>query len=124
MFSNKPHANGLADEASQAADEAIRSTRRLASEALDGLALSVPDIRHQGAPMLHRANEQAIALARRGVDAVRDGSQHVRDAARRASDGTAGYIRDEPFRSIVFAALAGAALAALAGWASRHRDRS
>jgi len=124
MFSSKPfdRPNGLADQAAQSADHAIRSTQRVANEALDELALSVQGLRHQAAPMLNRANQQAIALARRGVDAVRDSSRQLRDSAARASDRTADYIKDEPLRSVLIAAVAGAALMALIGLLT-SRDR-
>ncbi len=58
--------------------------------------------------------DRAIALARRGVDAVRDGSQQLRERALRVSDSTVGYIKDEPVKSVLIAAVAGAALFALA----------
>lgn len=115
--------NILADGAALSADRAIRSTQRVANEALDSLAVSVQDIRHQTAPLLNRANERAIALARRGVDAVRDGSQQLRERALRASDSTVGYIKDEPVKSVLIAAVAGAALFALASLLVRSRDR-
>ncbi len=75
----------------------------------------------QAAPLLERATGQASAIARRSVDAVRDGSQHIRDSALRASDSTARYVRDEPLRSILIAAVAGAALMALVGLFTRSR---
>jgi ElaB/YqjD/DUF883 family membrane-anchored ribosome-binding protein len=63
--------------------------------------------------MLNRATEQASAMAQRGVDAVRDGSQQLRERAHWASDGTLNYIKDEPVKSMLFAAAAGAALMVL-----------
>ena len=125
MFERKPleQANGLADQAALSADHAIRSTQRVANEALDSLAGSVQDMRDQAAPLLNRANEQAVAMARRGVDAVRDTSQHLRDRAHRASEGTVTYIRGEPVKAMLIAAATGAALMALIGLMTRSRDR-
>ena len=125
MFSQKrfESSNNLADGAAHSADGAIRSTQRLANEALDGLAGSVQDLSHQAGPMLNRANEQAIALARRGVDAVRDSSQHLRDTALRASDSTANAIKGDPFKAVLIAAVTGAALMALVGLMTRSRGR-
>ncbi len=124
MFATRPFEprHNLADQAAQSADSAIRSTQRVANDALDSLAVSVQDMRHQAAPLLNRANERAVALARRGVDAVRDSSQHLRDRAMRASDHTLGYIKDEPVKSMLIAAAAGAALMALVGLLTRSRD--
>ncbi len=116
--------NGLVDQVAQTADNAIRSTQHLANSALDSLAGSVQDVRHEAAPLLNRAGEQASALAQRGVNAVRDSSLRLRDSAVQARDGTVLYIKDEPLKSILIAAAAGAALMALVGLLSRSRDRA
>ncbi len=68
------------------------------------------------------ATERAIGAAQRGVAAVRDSSQHMVDRAHQASDRTVAYIRDEPVKSILVAAAAGAALMVLVGLLTR-RDR-
>jgi len=116
--------NNLADQAALSADQAIRSTQRAANQALDGLAGSVQDLRQQAAPLLDRATEQAGVLARRGADAVREGSRHVRDQALRASDGTLHYVREEPVKSMLIAAAIGAALMALlSGWGGSRERR-
>jgi ElaB/YqjD/DUF883 family membrane-anchored ribosome-binding protein len=75
-------------------------------------------------PMITRAAEQATAVAQRGVDAVREGSQQVRNKAQHASESTVNYIKDEPIKSVLIAAATGAALMALVSLASRSRDRS
>ena len=116
--------NGLVDQVAQTADNAIRSTQQLANSALDSLASSVQDVRHEAAPLLNRAGEQASALAQRGVNAVRDSSLRLRDSAVQAKDGTVLYIKDEPLKSMLIAAAAGAALMALVGLLSRSRDRA
>lgn len=113
--------NRIADQAAMSADHAIRSTQRVANEALDSLAGSVQDMRHQAAPLLNRATEQVNSLAQRGVDAVRGGSQQLRDQARHASDSTVGYIKDEPVKAVLIAAATGAVLMALVSLMSRSR---
>jgi ElaB/YqjD/DUF883 family membrane-anchored ribosome-binding protein len=111
---NLPESNSnLADQAANSAEQAIRSTQRMANEKLDSLAHGVQGLRDQAAPLLERASEKASALAQRGVDAVRDGSHQLRERAHRASDGTLNYIKDEPVKSMLFAAAAGALLMAL-----------
>jgi ElaB/YqjD/DUF883 family membrane-anchored ribosome-binding protein len=116
--------NNLADQAAQSADRAIKSTQRVANQALDSLAGSVEDLRQHTAPLLNRATEQASALAQRGANAVRDSSQQVRDRAMRASDSTVAYIRDEPFKAVLIAAATGAVLMALLSLlgGARRRD--
>lgn len=113
--------NGLVDQAADSADHAIKSTQRVANATLDRMAGTVQDLRHQAAPLLNRVSAQASELAQRGVDAVRDTSQQLRDKAVRASDGTVNYIRDEPVKAMLIAAATGAALMALIGLMSRNR---
>lgn len=116
--------NSQVDHAAQAADDAIRSTQRLANDTLDRLAGSVQDARQEVAPFLHRASEQTSALAQRGLDAVRETSQGLRDSAHRATDSTVGYIKDEPLKAMLIAAATGAALMALVGMLSRSHHRA
>lgn len=75
----------LVDQASQSADAAIQSTQRFANHALEGVSQS-----------LQTAGKQ------------------VRDNAAIVSDKTVTYIRDEPVKSMLIAAAAGAAVVALA----------
>lgn len=126
MYPENTHASqdNLVDQAAHSADQTIRATQNVANKALDSLAGSVQDIRQHAAPMLNRAVDQTSAMAHRGMDAVRDGSQQLRERAHRASDGTRNYIKDEPFKSMLYAAAAGAALMVLlrlaAGSYRRH----
>jgi ElaB/YqjD/DUF883 family membrane-anchored ribosome-binding protein len=115
--------NRLVDQAALSADNAIKSTQRVANEALDSLAGGVEGLRHQAAPVLNRVGEQASTLAYRGVDAVREGSQKLRDRAVQASDNTVAYIKDEPVKSMLIAAATGAALMALVSLIGRSQSR-
>jgi ElaB/YqjD/DUF883 family membrane-anchored ribosome-binding protein len=99
-----------ADQAARSADDAIRSTQRAAHEALNGLSAKASEVR-----------EQAESLARRGMEAVRDSSTHLRERAVKASDTTVSYIRDEPVKSMLIAAATGAALMALVSLLGRSR---
>lgn len=113
--------NRLVDQAALSADNAIKSTQRLANDTLDSLASTVQDVRHEATPLFNRAGEQASALAQRGVSAVRDRSQMLRDKAVQATDRTEMYIRDEPLKAVLIAAATGAALMALVALLSRSR---
>jgi ElaB/YqjD/DUF883 family membrane-anchored ribosome-binding protein len=113
--------NRLADQAAQRADDTIKSTQRVANEALDRLSDQVQQVHDDNAPRLVRMAEQAESLARRGVDALRDRSHQLRARASGASDHTLAYIREEPVKSVLIAAAAGAAMAALASYMSRTR---
>ncbi|MBL0730878.1 hypothetical protein [Piscinibacter sp. HJYY11] len=116
-----PTASTVADQAAGKADQAIRSTQRLANDALDGLSESVNSASSRVAPMINRATEQASALAQRSMEAVRQTSQQLRDKASHASDATASYIRNDPIKSVLIAAATGAALMALVSLLSRSR---
>jgi ElaB/YqjD/DUF883 family membrane-anchored ribosome-binding protein len=124
MFNNKlaEQTSHLADQATASADSVIKSTQRVANDTLDHLASTVHDLRAQAAPLLNRASEQASALLQQSKEAVQDGSAKVRAQAQRASDSTLGYIKDEPVKAVLIAAVVGAALTALVHLAGRSRD--
>lgn len=113
------NAASLVDSAAQTADNAIRSSQRVANQTLDGLADRVDEVRAQTGPALNRLATEAERLARRGVDAVREGSQQLRDQTLRTADSTVGYIKDEPVKAVLIAAAVGAALMALVAMVSR-----
>ena len=123
MFANKsPEVqNKLVDQAAASADQAIRSTQRVANEALDGLAGSVQDLREHAAPLVDRVAERASALAHHGVDAVRERSHRLSESAHRVADGTRSYVRDEPVKSLLIAAAIGAAMMGLLAFLAGSR---
>ena len=113
--------NRMVDSAAQSADHAIKSTQRVANQALDGLSNGVKDLQDQAKPLLSRAAEQAADMAHRSLEAAREGTQKVREQAQHATDSTLGYIRHEPVKAVLIAAATGAALMALIGLMSRSR---
>jgi ElaB/YqjD/DUF883 family membrane-anchored ribosome-binding protein len=50
---------------------------------------------------------------------MRDASHQVRERALRVSDNTVGYVRDEPVKSMLIAAAAGAVMMAVLGFLRR-----
>lgn len=72
-------------------------------------------------PLLKRASEQASALAHQSMDSWNAGSQQLRERAQQASDNTSGYIKDQPLKSMLIAAGAGAALMAIVALLARPR---
>lgn len=117
--SSDTKASALVDSAALSADHAIRSSQRAVNDTLDHLAERVEDTRVRTGPALDRLGAEAGALKSRGIDAVRHGSQQLRERALHATDATAGRIRHDPFQSMLIAAAAGAALAALVTLLSR-----
>lgn len=116
--------NSVSDAVAQSADNAIKSTQRVANEALDTLAGTVQDMRHQAAPLINRATEEAGALAKQGVDTVRESARQLRLKARQASETTVSYIKHEPVKAMLIAAATGAALMALITLMTHSRDRN
>ena len=114
--------NNLADSAAASADAAIRSTQRMANQALDGMASTVSDLRTEAAPMIRAATDRVSALTQRGVDTVRHGSQQLVDGAHQASARTRDYVQHEPVKALLMAAATGAALMALLSMVQRSRS--
>ena len=112
----------VADSAAAAAQGAIRSTQRAADSALDRVSEKVDEVRSQATPILNKVTSQAEAAARRGMDAVRDTSQQLREKAAQASDMTVAYVKDEPIKAMLIAAATGAVLMGIVSLMSRSRD--
>ena len=110
------------DQAAQKADSAIKSTQKMATDALDSLSDKVQDMRSQAAPTINRLATQAEDAARRGLAAVKESTQQLRDKATQATDSTVTYIKDDPIKAMLIAAATGAALMALLTLMGRSRD--
>lgn len=98
------------------------TTRRSAAASEQVLADAVQEGSERITPALAQAAEEAEGLVRRSADALREHAAALRERAADASDRTAGYIRDEPLKSVLIAAAAGAALMAIANLAVRARE--
>jgi ElaB/YqjD/DUF883 family membrane-anchored ribosome-binding protein len=124
MFLTKSteHTTPIVDRASQAADQAIKSTQHVAEQTVDKIASAVQELRHETLPVLNHAADSVSAFAHRSVDSVRDASHQLRVKAERASESTASYIRHDPVKSVLIAAATGAALMALLSLLTRNRD--
>lgn len=97
MFTKKTTeaSNGLIEHAAQATDAAIHNTQRVANKAVAGLSHSLQRVNHK-----------------------------VREGAHQASDKTVSYIREEPVKAVLIAAVSGVALMALAWMAASSRPRA
>lgn len=116
-------AENSADRAASSAEQAINSTRRAANGALDTLHDTVETLREEVPGAISRAAAQADQVARRGIDKARQATAEVRERVQVAGDYTVGYIKDEPVKSVLMAAAAGALLAALIGLVARSDRR-
>jgi ElaB/YqjD/DUF883 family membrane-anchored ribosome-binding protein len=114
-------ASQAADQAANRAEDALRSTQRATNSAIEGISAKVDDLRTQAGPLINKVSAQAEAAARRGMEAVRDTSQQLRERASVATDSTVGYIKDEPIKSMLIAAATGAVLMGLVNMMGRSR---
>lgn len=110
------------EQPSKFTNRAIKSTQRVASEALENLADALMDLRQQAEPLLNRTGDQVSAFAQHGINSVRDTSRQLRNKAQRASDHTLNYIQDEPVKSILIAAAVGVVFMSLVSLISHLRD--
>lgn len=110
-------ASNLAHEAALGTEHAIRSTQHLAQQGLDGLGTA----RAQTGAALQQLAHDTSALTHRGMEALHDGGQQLREKSSHARQATAEYIQHEPIKSVLIAAAVGAGLMGLLTLLSRHR---
>lgn len=67
--------------------------------------------------------ERAGSMAQGSLNAVREASQQLAHGAQRYGQQGVVYVREEPVKSVLLAAAAGAAIAALVGLAARSYYR-
>ncbi len=98
------------------------STTSRTTAVSDGATHMTDHLADQAAAGAESAIRSTQQMAADAIDALRARSSQLRDKALQASDRTVGYIKDEPFKSVLIAAAAGAALMALATLVSRSRN--
>ncbi|MFM2348039.1 MAG: hypothetical protein RL654_2792 [Pseudomonadota bacterium] len=108
-------------KAADTATTLIEKTRDGAASALDTLADQVETVRAESGSALHRAADQIESLHARGRAACHDTQVKMREQAGVKRDEAISYIRSEPFKSMLMAAAAGAALVGLIGVMSSRR---
>lgn len=116
--------DALAQKATQKADAAIDHARKAADGALDTLQDKASHLAAVAPGTLSRVAAQIDEMTRHGIDRAKAATDSAREQCARAGDRTVGYIQNEPVKSVLIAAAAGAALAALIGMASRNRNAS
>lgn len=116
-------AKSIVDTAAQTAEQAIRSSQRAANQAVDRYSEGIDTVRARTGAALDGIAASAGQLTHRGMEVVREGSHRLRATSRQAADSTRGYIREEPVKSMLLAAAAGATLLALLGLIGRRAAR-
>jgi ElaB/YqjD/DUF883 family membrane-anchored ribosome-binding protein len=110
------------DEVMQGADKAINSTRQYANDTMDKAESKMREMRGNMEPMVDMLSSKAQKLGRQSLDFAADAKDRTEQSIRRAADVTTKYVSEQPLRSVMIAAAAGAAIAMLIS-ASRKRDR-
>ncbi|OUM01339.1 hypothetical protein [Variovorax sp. JS1663] len=110
----------LAEEARQTANDAIDTTRAYAQNAVNAAGEKVRDLRRDAEPTVEQLAARVQQAVQRGLDAASTTSARAQRRLEAAADVTGRYIADQPVRSVLLAAAAGAAITALIVLASRR----
>jgi len=104
-------------------DNAASTARQATHQAFDQAESALSAARSRITPAVSRLASQAQTLANRGYTAARESALMVKDRASLASDATVRYVKDEPVKSVLIAAAAGAAVMGIIALLSSRRTR-
>ncbi|CAM3866845.1 hypothetical protein [Paracidovorax anthurii] len=114
-------AHGLADDMRDTAQDSIQSTRRAANNTLDKAERKVRELHGDVDPLIDDLAARAQDLASRSISYCADTSERARRQFNHAADATARYVSEQPGKSLLMAAAAGAFVATLCMLARRPR---
>lgn len=114
-------AKDLVDQSARYAHATVSKTKSAANHAIESASHGIDAASEATRQSLQRAVDQTQQFGRHSLEAIRDGSQQLRVKAQRATDVSADYIRQQPIKSVLMAAAAGAALIALGSLFTRAR---
>ena len=120
---NAKTASQLADDVNKTASDAIDSRRAYAQNAVNAAGEKVRDLRREAEPTVEQIAARVQQAVQRGLDAASTTSARAQRRLEQAADVTGRYISDQPVRSVLIAAAAGAAITALIVLASRRSSR-
>lgn len=112
----------LADEFRQTAHDAVETSRAYAQNAVNAAGEKVRDIRREAEPTMEQIAARVQQAVQRGLDSATKTSARAQRRIEEAADVTGRYIADQPVRSVLLAAAAGAAITALIVLATRRHD--
>lgn len=115
-------ASELADEYRQAALDTVESTRAYAQNAVNSAGEKVRDFRRDAEPNMEQIAARVQQAVQRGLDSASKTSARAQRRVEEAAEMTGRYIADQPVRSVLLAAAAGAAITALIVLATRRSD--
>ena len=117
-------ARDASDQALQGAQNAVDSTRGFANEALDKAGEKVRDLRGSVDPLVEQITTKVQQLASRGIEYATDAKSRAKQQINYAGDVTGRYVSEQPVKSVLIAAAAGAAIAAAILIVSRSNERN
>lgn len=109
------------NNAAETAKEGVNATRKVASEAADKVQEGLESAQKQVAPVIDDLAARAQELANRSIHFCADTSERARQQLQCAAEATNRYVVEQPTKSLVMAAAAGAAIATAFLWGSRSR---
>lgn len=119
-------AHTVADGVLDSAKEAVQATRRATVNSLDKAEASVASLKDGVNPAIDDLAVRAQELANRGINYCAETSERARRQLNQVADTTTRYVVDQPGKSILLAAVAGAAFATIIflsrDSSSRRRD--
>lgn len=111
----------LVNNAAETAKEGVNATRKMASEAVDKAQEGLESAEKQINPVIDDLAARAQELANRSIHFCADTSERARQQLQCAAEATNRYVVEQPTKSLVMAAAAGAAIATAFLWGSRSR---
>ncbi|SFE58766.1 hypothetical protein [Paracidovorax wautersii] len=106
-------AHSVAEDVLDSAKDAVQATRRAANTSLDKAEAGVEGLKSAVNPTIDDLAARAQELANRSITYCADASERARRQFNQAADATTRYVSDQPGKSMLIAAAAGAAFATL-----------
>lgn len=108
----KTSAKEFAQEAESSAKEAIKTTREAASHAFDKAQDGLRAVEKELSPAIDDLTARAQDFCNKGIHFCAESSDRARRQFQHAAESTTRYVVEQPGKSILMAAAAGAAVAA------------
>jgi len=112
----------LSDDVLQTAEQAVESTRDLAHDAIRRADNKARDLRASLDPAIDHLAQKAQDLAQRSKGLAMDTSARAQRRLTQYADVTSKYVAEQPVKSVLIAAAAGAVIAALLVSHGSHRE--
>lgn len=114
-------AKDLVNHAADTAKESMTATRKAAADAAERTQEGLAAMEKQINPVIDDLAARAQDLANRSIHFCADNSERARRQIQSAAEATTRYVVDQPGKSLMLAAAAGAAVATALLWGSRSR---